>query len=278
MDERWRSMKSMKLYDHVERVHNELRARGIADNASLSVDDLTPFDQFHYHGTEAVDEAIEALKPGPDARLLEVGSGIGGPARYIADRTGCHVTALELQPDLHGIGAELSGRCALDARIDHRQGDILDNPFDGAGFDAVISFLVFLHIEDRARLLEACRRALKDGGCIFIEDFTKRAEPSAAQWADLRHKVQCPYIPTPQTYCEQLAEAGFTPISVTDMSEAWTDYTRDRYEAFRANRARHLAVHGQAVTEGLEDFFRTVAGLYGAGVLGGLRIVAARSR
>jgi SAM-dependent methyltransferase len=277
MAERWRSMKSMKLYDHVERILNELRARGISDNEPLQVDDLTPFDQFHYHGTEAVDEAIAVLKPSPEARLLEVGAGIGGPARYIADRTGCHVTALELQPDLHSIGAALSGRCALDTRVDHRQGDILDNPFDGADFDALISFLVFLHIEDRARLLEACRRALKPGGHIFIEDFSKRAEPSEAQWADLRHKVQCPYIPTPQTYCEQLIAAGFTPVSVTDMSEAWTDYTRERYEAFRIDRSRHQVVHGRAVAEGLEDFFRTIADLYGAGVLGGLRIVAARN-
>ena len=77
MDDRSRSMKSMKLYDQAERIHNELRALGIADDAALSVDDLTPFDQYHYHGTEAVEETIAALRPGPESRLLEVGSGIG---------------------------------------------------------------------------------------------------------------------------------------------------------------------------------------------------------
>jgi SAM-dependent methyltransferase len=197
-------MKSMKLYDQAERIHNELRALGIADDAALSVDDLTPFDQYHYHGTEAVEETIAALHPGPESRLLEVGSGIGGPARYLASRTGCHVTALELQPDLHAIGTQLSARCSLSSRVDHRQGDILDSPFDDAGFDALVSFLVFLHIEDRERLFASCRRSLKKDGLIFIEDFSKRAEPSPGQWADLRHKVQCPYLPTPQAYREQL--------------------------------------------------------------------------
>jgi cyclopropane fatty-acyl-phospholipid synthase-like methyltransferase len=232
-------MKSMKLYDQAERIHNELRALGIADDAALSVDDLTPFDQYHYHGTEAVEETIAALHPGPESRLLEVGSGIGGPARYLASRTGCHVTALELQPDLHAIGTQLSARCSLSSRVDHRQGDILDSPFDDAGFDALVSFLVFLHIEDRERLFASCRRSLKKDGLIFIEDFSKRAEPSPGQWADLRHKVQCPYLPTPQAYREQLVEAGFKPLSFIDMSGPWSAYTRERYEAFRAARDSH---------------------------------------
>jgi len=277
MDDRSHSMKSMKLYDQAERIHNELRALGIADDAALSVDDLTPFDQYHYHGTQAVEETIAALCPGPESRLLEVGSGIGGPARYLASRTGCHVTALELQPDLHAIGTQLSARCSLSSRVNHRQGDILDSPFDNAGFDALVSFLVFLHIEDRERLFASCRRSLKKDGLIFIEDFSKRAEPSPEQWADLRRKVQCPYLPTPQAYREQLVEAGFKPLSFIDMSGPWSAYTRERYEAFRAARERHLAVHGQAITDGLEDFFRTVAELYGAGILGGLRIVASRA-
>ena len=270
------AMKSMKLYDQVERIHNELRNLGIDEESPLAVEDLTPFDQYHYHGTEAVDAAIEALGLGPDSRVLEVGAGIGGPARYLAETAGCHVTALELQADLNATGQALTERCSLRDKVRHVQGDMLDGPFDGAEFDALASFLVFLHIPDRARLFQVCRAALKPGGALFIEDFTKLREPSQDQWADLRAKVLCSYLPEPADYPAQLAAAGFADIEVEDMSESWTAFTQERHAAFKARRETNLAIHGPDITDGLEDFFGTVAELYGAGVLGGLRILARR--
>ena len=71
----------------------------------MTVEQLTPFDNYHYFGTEAVDEAIDVLGLKPGMRVLDIGSGIGGPARYIAERSGAQVTALELQPDLDALAA-----------------------------------------------------------------------------------------------------------------------------------------------------------------------------
>ena len=90
------NLKTMKLYSQVERVHNELRARGFDADAPLKVCDLTPFDQYHYFGSEAVDLAARVLSIGPRSRVLEIGSGIGGPARHLAETTGCEIVALEL--------------------------------------------------------------------------------------------------------------------------------------------------------------------------------------
>lgn len=268
------AMKSMKLYDKVERIYNELHARGIDDDSPLDVEDLTPFDQYHYHGTAAVDAAIDALAIGPETRVVEVGAGIGGPARYLAATAGCQVTALELQPDLHAVGEALTARCGLRERVRHVCGDVLDGPLDGGGFDVLVSYLVFLHIPDRARLFAACRAALRPGGRIFAEDFIKRREPTAAHWTALREKVLCPYLPSAAEYAAQLAAAGLEVLTLADMSESWTAFTAERYEAFEAARARHLQVHGAEITAGLADFYGTVAGLYGGGVLGGLRFVA----
>ena len=267
-------MKSMKLYDKVERIENELRARGLADGAPLEVADLTPFDQYHYHGTAAVDAAISALSIGPESRVLEVGAGIGGPARHLAETTGCHVTALEIQPDLHAMGARLTERCRLQQRVHHVCADILETPFDAGSFDALVSHLVFLHIPDRTRLFAACRAAMKAGGRIYVEDFTKRREPTPQQWAVLEEKVYCSYLPTRRDYAAQLEEAGFTGLAVEDLTESWTAFTAARLGSFRAARDRHVEVHGPEITAGLEDFYATVAGLYAEGVLGGLRAVA----
>src|SRR4030095_11048501 len=95
------NMKTMKLYDHVGRIEHELREAGLDQSAALNVSDLTPFDEYHYFGTRAVDEAARSLGIGPQTRVLDIGSGIGGPARHLASSTGCEVVALELQPHLH---------------------------------------------------------------------------------------------------------------------------------------------------------------------------------
>ena len=182
MDRPVSEMKSMKLYEQVERIHNELRALGIDEESPLDVSDLTPFDQYHYHGTEACDEAIALLGLTPESRVLEVGAGIGGPARYIADSARCHVTALELQPDLNATAADLTARCRIAGDVDHVCGNMLEGPFRDAGFDALTSLLCFLHIPDRSSLFAECFAALKPGGRIYIEDFSKLAEPSEAQW------------------------------------------------------------------------------------------------
>ena len=270
------TMKAMKLYNKVERILTELHALGIDDDAPLSVDDLTPFDQYHYFGTEAVDHAARSIGLDADMRVLEVGSGIGGPARHLADTVKCHVTALELQQDLDDTARSLTQRCNLQSRIRHVCGNILDGGESGQEYDALVSFLCFLHIPDRKALFEKCFAALRSGGAIFIEDLTKRKEPTESQWQVLRQKILCPYLPTFQDYADQLSAAGFADVEADDVSAAWTTFTRERHDAWCARRERNLEMHGAEITEGMEDFYETAADLCGAGVLGGLRIKATK--
>ena len=86
---------TMKFYSQVERIYNELRELGYADDAALDVEALFAFDQYHFYGIDAVDEAIQRAGIKAGQRVLDVGSGIGGPARYLAHKTGCQVTAVE---------------------------------------------------------------------------------------------------------------------------------------------------------------------------------------
>ena len=72
----------------------------------LSASELTPFDQLHYHGTESVDLAVERAKISTDSSVLEIGSGLGGPARHIAATAGARVTALELQRDQNALASK----------------------------------------------------------------------------------------------------------------------------------------------------------------------------
>ena len=112
-------LKSMPLYRRVNRIYAELAAAGLDNDEALTASDLAAFDQYHYHGTDAVDVAIASLDIQSGDCVLEIGSGIGGPARHIADTTGANVVALELQPDLNETARDLTDRCGLAERIEH---------------------------------------------------------------------------------------------------------------------------------------------------------------
>lgn len=268
------SMKTMRLYDQVDRILNELHHLGIDEDSPLSVEDLTPFDQYHYHGTDAVDEAARMLGVDAQTEILEIGSGIGGPARYMAHSTSCKVTALELQPDLSALSEQLTNRCGLANQVEHVCGNVLDKPLNGRSFDAIMSFLVFLHIPPRAELFAVCNEALKPGGSIVIEDYIKLKEPSAQDAEALQVKVQCPYLPDMDTYRNDLEGAGFVSVQIEDMSASWTAFTGERLAAYRARRAHNVEVNGEDLTDGLDDFYATTAELFAKGVVGGVRILA----
>ena len=132
------AIERIPLYTHLDRISSGLAALGIGAADPIRPDQLFPLDQWHYHGTEAIRAAADRLGLGPASRVLEIGSGIGGPARYLAHTTGCHVTALELQPKVHAVAAESdatlrSGR-ARPASVRRR---IAASDLEDAAFDAV---------------------------------------------------------------------------------------------------------------------------------------------
>jgi len=268
------SIKSMKLYSQVERIHNELDAAGIGREGPLDVSDLSAFDQYHYHGTAAVDEAVARLRLGADSKVLEIGSGIGGPARHLADRCGCQVTALELQSDLNALAETLTGRCGLASRVTHVCGDALQAPLEAEAHDAVVSWLALYHIADHDALFARILSTLKPGAALYVEDLCCRKAFTAAEQELMATKLFSNYTPSISGYREDLERAGFTDIEIEDMSDDWADFTHRRFQAFQDNLGQHLAIHGRATVADLKDFYGSVDRLFQSGSLGGLRLYA----
>ena len=153
----------MPLYTNLDRIERGLAAQGIGPGEAIRPEQLFALDQWHYHGTEAIAAAARALGLTAESRVLDVGAGVGGPARYLAHTTGCRVTALELQKPLHEIGVDLTRRTGLADRVTHVCGDALTHDFADGSFDAVVSFLAIVHIPDRPRLFDRLARALRAG-------------------------------------------------------------------------------------------------------------------
>ena len=267
-------IKSMKLYHHVDRVLTELRQMGKEDEGPLSVDELTPFDQLHYHGTEAVDHAVRATGVSASSSVLEIGSGLGGPARHIAATVGAQVTALELQSDQNQLASNLTARCGLTEKVTHACGDFLTYNWVGQHFDVIVSWLALYHIPERDVLLKRCYGLLDQGGYLHAEDLYARVQFTDSERSELATELFANYLPDYESYCRDLERAGFELVSCQEMSDEWTAFTRERMAAYREQKSRHIDVHGEAVFASMDDFYDLVVRYFTAGKLGGIRFVA----
>ena len=272
-----KDIKSMKLYCHVDRVLTELRAVGKDDDEPLSASELTPFDQLHYHGTESVDLAVERAKISADSSVLEIGSGLGGPARHIAATAGARVTALELQRDQNALASKLTARCALSEKVKHICGDFLTYDGSGSQFDVIASWLALYHIRERSQLLDRCCALLNPGGYFFAEDLYARERLTQDEESELATELFAMHLPDYDAYLQDLAAAGLRLETVEEMSDDWTEFTRMRQLNYRAQRARHTALHGEAVYQSMDHFYEVVTRHFTSGKLGGLRVVARKA-
>lgn len=267
-------IKSMKLYTHIERVHNELAEIGKDNKSKLDAAEISAFDQLHYHGTKAVDHALDLIQPDSGARFLEIGSGFGGPARHIAVRTGARVTALELQPDQNALAAELTERCGLSNLVSHACGDFLDYDWNRESFNAIVSWLAIFHIPDRPKLLDISRRILDDNGLFFTEDMYCRRPMEEREREELANGMYAAYLPDLVTYRRDFTDSGFEILHCEDMSDDWTRFTTDRLNDYRDERERHIRVHDEATYNAMEEFYDLVNRHFRSGKLGGVRLLA----
>ncbi|KAL7518641.1 hypothetical protein ACHAWX_003452 [Stephanocyclus meneghinianus] len=273
------AIKTMKLYADVDRIKTELTSRGMLTQTPIDPLVLSEIDSMHYLGNAAIEEAVVAMGLTSSSNVLDVGSGFGGPARILSSLTKCHVVALELQRDIHDLGAELTRRCNLSDSVEHANGDILDDRIveqlgDGSSFDGIVSYLVFLHIPNKCSVLDVCGKLLKPNGTLFVEDFYRISPFSKLELESLAKDVFCKDLPTREEYIQQLELSGFKNIQFIDMTAEWTQYVTKRLEQFIANKPSYVKVHGEGVYSGLREFYAAIYTLFSGGNLGGVRIVA----
>lgn len=272
-------IKTMKLYTHIDRIKTELASRHMT--SPIDPIALSEIDSMHYLGNTAIQAAVDTMKINSNSRVLDVGSGFGGPARILASLSGCNVTALELQEDIHELGQDLTQRCNLSELVKHVNGDILDDAtvklLEDKLFDVIVSYLVFLHIPNKTALLSGCAKLLKSSGCLFVEDFYCIAPFTKCELESLEKDVFCTNLPSKEQYIRQLESAGFFNVQFVDMTTEWTRYVTNRLETFVSNKDIYISVHGENAYSGLFHFYNAVSTLFNGGNLGGVRIIAQRN-
>jgi SAM-dependent methyltransferase len=138
----------------------------------LAPADLGLLEDFHTMGRYATAQLVDLLEITSESEVLDAGSGIGGTARFVADRFGCRVRAVDLTEEYCETNRWLNGLVGLDKQISVRQADVTELPFADATFDVAISQHVQMNVADKARLYSEARRVLVSGGRLGLWDIT----------------------------------------------------------------------------------------------------------
>src|SRR5438128_6310017 len=136
----------------------------------LTPDDLAPVDEFHGGQRPATIRLAELVGFTGTERVLDVGSGIGGPSRFLASRYGCQVTGIDLTAEFYRVAEMLTRLTGLTSKVSYRQADALDVPFEDMSFDVVWSQNASMNIADRDRLYAGMHRVLKAGGRLALQE------------------------------------------------------------------------------------------------------------
>ena len=180
--------------------------------------DLALLEDFHTMGRIATAQLADLVEITPDDEVLDAGSGIGGTARYLAGRSGCHVVAVDLTAEYCDIARWLNQLAGLDDRISVRQADVTDLPFQDATFTRVFSQHVQMNVADKALLYEEARRVLADGGRLALWDIVadEDREPDfPVPWAD---RPEYSHLTTSDRLRSAIGAQGFE-------IEQWNDLT-----------------------------------------------------
>jgi ubiquinone/menaquinone biosynthesis C-methylase UbiE len=171
--------------------------------------DLSTGDEMHLGWLPATIALAKDLGLAPDMQVLDVGSGIGGPARYFAEAHKCRVTGIDLTEEFVQVAAELTRRCGLGDLVTFRQGSALDLPFEAGTFDAATLIHVGMNISDKAKLFAEVRRVLKPGALFCVYEVMRAGEddlPYPMPWAQT---IETSFVETPEIYRRLLNAAGF---------------------------------------------------------------------
>jgi len=153
----------------VERILGALNAAGF-DTDALEPDALAGADEFHIGGRSGSQFVADALDVGPDDHILDVGSGIGGTARFLHRTTGALVTGVDLTPEFIDAAKQLTALVGLSKGTDYQVGSATDLPFDGDSFDAVTMVHVGMNIDDKNTMFAEMARVARAGSTIVVYD------------------------------------------------------------------------------------------------------------
>ncbi len=257
----------------LERLEAALRADG-ADLAHLTIETLAPYDHFHGRGSEATEDWAALVTVRPTDHLLDVGSGLGGPARWFSSRFGCRVTGIDLTSEYCAIAEHFTRLLGLETRVRFQVGNALAMPFDDGAFEGVYSMFVSMNIADKAKLYGEIHRVLKPGGWLLLSTIAQGRTGGITYPTPWAATAAESFLATADATRQELQRAGFVVGQVRDDLQRSLDFmARSQAAIERGEKPAYRAsalIHGEISRATLAN----VARAYKDGALVPIELVA----
>lgn len=220
--------------DLPERLPRELEQAGL-DLTDLNWMDLIPIDQFHSRGLVATEEIAQGLHLKPEMTVIDIGCGIGGPARYLSAVHECQVTGVDLSQSFIDVAKRLAELTRLTDRTTFVQGDALNLPFDKATFDHAVTQHVAMNISDRAGLYRNIHRVLKPGGRLAVYDLVEGNGDTLIFPVPWARGPETSFLIAPDEMRDVLFDTGFIEVYWQDKTPEGIAWFEDQMAERRAN-------------------------------------------
>ena len=270
-----------RFYDfhpiNARQILDAVAVRGIALDA-ITEEVLQQHDQDHYGGTAATDRLMAEADVRAEDVVLDICSGMGGPARYLAWKTGCDVTGLDLTASRVEGATELTRLAGLSGSVRFVHGNALSMPFRNGSFTLAIAQESFAHVPDKPQLLAECARVLRPAGRLVFSDILHTGNLSVQDQQRLLEGMTFSEIATLEAYAEQLRLRGMEVVRLVDLTQEWTRILVERLAMYRSLESQTVARLGREHFERYDSAYEHFVGLYQSGVLAGALIHARKSR
>lgn len=223
-------------------IHAGLNAMG-KDRSNITPEDLAGIDEFHIGGHEATADVADHLNLSTGGVLLDIGSGIGGAARFFARRYGCRVIGIDLTPEYVEVATSLTQLVGLSDQVEFRVANALDLPFADKSFDRATLLHVGMNIPDKERLCAGVYRVLKPDGMFAIYDVMRTGEKEIAFPVPWAASQTASFLESPETYRQALLKAGFEIVSERMRREFAIEFFQRMRARMAENRTPPLGLH-----------------------------------
>ncbi len=180
---------------------------------------LGALDQFHAGGYEAVDRLVATLDIRPGDQVLDVGSGLGGPARYLAASTECRVVGVDITEAYIDAARRLTARCGLDDRVRFEYIDIADLPVDPP-FEAAMTMHVQMNVANKAEWFEQIADHVVAGGRLAVWEVCRTGDAQPLWPMPWSIDGSDSHLTTPDGLLDAIGAGGFKVAEWIDES-AW---------------------------------------------------------
>jgi SAM-dependent methyltransferase len=183
---------------------------------ALTVNDLAPVDHFHARGFPATVELGDRLPIEAGHHILDIGCGLGGPARYFAQRFQCRVSGVDITQPFVEAANQFTQLLAMDDRVTIEHGDGYQLPYENGVFDGAYSQHVTMNVADRGRFFAEVYRVLKPGAFFAITEHGLGPTGNPHYPTPWSEDGSGAYLASPSETCAFLAAAGFENLLVEE--------------------------------------------------------------